>query len=58
MTRKYYYSLCLEEKYKHKQNMTQKSNVFITHLSQCFSVPILQGSERLFVANFSAEPEH
>lgn len=42
---------------KCRQKVKQKSNVFIT-LNQSFSVLILQGLERLLVANLSAACEH
>lgn len=49
MTRKYYYSLYLEEKYKQAEHDAKNPNLFITYLNQSFSVLIIQGSERLLL---------
>lgn len=58
MTRKYYCNLCLEKKYHIQAEDEAKNNVFVTSLIQSFSVLILQGLERLLVANLSAAPAH
>lgn len=58
MTRKYYYSLCLEAKYQIQAQDEAKKVVFITSLNHSVSVLILQGLERLLLANLSAASEH
>lgn len=58
MMRKYYYSLCLGNKYQMETENEIKTNAFITSLNQSSSALILQGLKRLLVANLSAATEH